>query len=132
MPDKYEEEIEEILRGLGDATPSGPGAEKPLDDAPVAAHQEAPPYDPPNSSRGFWRSLWQPGKLAVIGLVLLASGLLVPVLRPFVWIGLGFLVIAYLLFFIRPRSINVEKRWRGKALEPEPTNWDKFKRWLKN
>ncbi len=129
MPEKYQEEIEEILKGLGDKTPAGTGAEKPLDDMPVAAGQTVPPQEPPSAKAGFWQSIWRPGKLALIGLALLVSGLL---FKPLIWVGLSLLVVAYLLFFIKPRPVNIEKRWRGQAVESQVTTWDKFKRWLKS
>ena len=129
MPEKYQEEIEEILRGLGDKTPAGTGAEKPLDDAPVAAHPTAPSYEPPSAKPGLWQMLWQPGKLALIGLALLVSGLL---FKPLIWVGLSILVVAYLLFFVRPRPIRIDKRWRGQPVESRATAWDKFKRWMKS
>jgi hypothetical protein len=50
-----------------------------------------------------------------------------------VWIGLGLLVVAYLFFFIAPRSVSYEKRWRGQPLdEVYSSPWERFKRWLKN
>ena len=71
-----------------------------------------------------------PGKLAIIGLVLLVIGAFW--VRPLIWVGLGFLVGAYLLFFVKPRSISHDKRWRGKSVEDEVTPWDRVKRWLKD
>ena len=130
MPDKYQEEIEEILRGLGETTrPSGnQPAGKPPDDAPVAS-PPAPPEGPVSRGRGFW-PLVSPGKLAIIGLVLLVVGAFW--FRPAIWVGLGFLVGAYLLFFVRPRPIRMEKRWRGQRMEQQTTAWDKFVKWLKS
>jgi hypothetical protein len=50
-----------------------------------------------------------------------------------VWIGLGLLAVAYLFFFITPRSVSYEKRWRGQPLdEGYSSPWERFKRWLKN
>jgi hypothetical protein len=51
--------------------------------------------------------------------------------RPLIWVGLGFLVGAYLLFFVKPRSIPMEKRWRGQTIETKDTSWDRFRRWFR-
>ena len=130
MPDKYQEEIEEILKGLGESSHPGnnQGAAKPPDDAPVAS-PPAPPEGPTAKGRGFW-PLVSPGKLAIIGILLLVVGAFW--FRPAIWLGLGLLVGAYLLFFVRPRPIRMEKRWRGQSMEQRTTAWDKFKKWLKN
>jgi len=50
-----------------------------------------------------------------------------------IWVGLALLVLGYLLFFITPRSVSMEKRWRGESIEDAPeTQWDRFKRWIKS
>jgi hypothetical protein len=129
MPEKYQEEIEDILRGMGEKTRTGAsrGSEKPADDAPILARQaQAPP--PIYNKTSFWAML-SPGKLSVIGLVLLVIGAFW--VRPLIWVGLGFLVGAYLLFFVKPRSIPMEKRWRGQAIESKGTSWDRFRRWFR-
>ncbi|MDA0734956.1 MAG: hypothetical protein O2909_10155 [Chloroflexi bacterium] len=129
MPERYQEEIEDILRGMGEKTRTGAsrGSEKPADDAPVVSREAQPPA-PISNKTSFWPMV-SPGKLAVIGLVLLLIGAFW--VRPLIWVGLGFLVGAYLLFFVKPRSIPMEKRWRGQAIEQEVTYWDRFRRWFK-
>jgi len=128
-PEKYQEEIEEILRGLGEKTRNGASrsSEKPADDAPIVPHQAHSP-EPTSKQSIFWHML-SPSKLAVIGLVLLLIGAFW--VRPMIWVGLGFLVGAYLLFFIKPRSIPMEKHWRGQAIDQEETSWERVRRWLK-
>jgi hypothetical protein len=132
MPEKYQEEIEEILEGLGEKAPANTAArepQKPLDDTPVVSHRGSPPRQSgPNQGR-TWPTV-TPGKLALIGLVVLLVGALW--VRPLIWVGLGFLVGAYILFFIKPRSIFHEKRWRGKPMEEETSPWEKIKSWLKS
>ena len=132
MPEKYQEEIEEILRGLGEKAPTNTAArepQKPPDDAPVISRRGTPPRQVvPQKGRAWPRVT--PGKLALIGLIVLLIGALW--VRPLIWVGLGFLVGAYILFFIKPRSISVEKRWRGKAMEEETSPWEKIKSWLKS
>jgi hypothetical protein len=128
-PEKYQEEIEEILRGLGEKTRNGASrsSEKPADDAPIVPHQAHSP-EPTSKQSIFWHML-SPSKLAVIGLVLLLIGAFW--VRPMIWVGLGFLVGAYLLFFVKPRSIPMEKHWRGQAIDQEETSWERVRRWLK-
>jgi hypothetical protein len=64
--------------------------------------------------------------LAVVILAALFNPLLI-------WVGLALLVFGYLLFFITPRSINIEKRWRGESVEDVGESpWDRFKRWFKS
>jgi hypothetical protein len=67
------------------------------------------------------------------------SGLILFVVAAFlrlgtlVWIGLGLLVVAYLIYFITPRSVSHEKRWRGQPVEEGYSSpWERFKRWLKS
>ena len=130
MPDKYKEEIEEILRDLGEtARPGGnQRSVKPPDDAPVAS-PPAPPDAPVSRGRKFW-PLVSPVKLAVVGLILLVVGAFW--FRPAIWIGLGFLVGAYILFFVRPKPIHMDKRWRGQRMEDELSIWDRFVKWFKS
>lgn len=132
MPEKYQEEIEEILKGLGEKAPQSTAArepQKPPDDAPVASHQGPPP----SQNRPYQGRSWPtvtPGKLALLGLLVLLLGAIW--LKILIWVGLSFLIGAYILFFLKPRSIPMEKRWRGKPLEEETSPWDKIKSWLKN
>jgi hypothetical protein len=130
MPDKYQEEIEEILRGLGEKAPSNSirEPEKPPDDIRIVS-RHAPPHYPRSRKAWNWPSI-SSGKLALLGLIVLLLGALW--LRPLIWVGLGFLVAAYLLFFIKPRSFSYQKRWRGTTLEDDKSAWDRFKSWIKS
>lgn len=129
MPEKYQEEIEEILRGLGEKTRTGTSrsSETPADDAPIMPHTPQT-LEPTSTQSSLWHLL-SPSKLAVTGLVMLFIGTFW--MRPMIWVGLSFLVGAYLLFFVKPRSIPMEKRWRGQALDQEETSWNRVRRWLK-
>ena len=51
---------------------------------------------------------------------------------PGIWIGLGMVVVAYLLFFVTPRSMSNEKWWRGKRMDEVQSPWDRVKNWLKS
>jgi hypothetical protein len=134
MPEKhqkYQEEIEEILRGLEEKAPVHPPAErgKPLDDLPRTPRQNYR-YFQPSYSKGWNWNLVSPGKLALLGLLILLLGAVWT--RPLIWVGLGILAGAYLLFFVKPRSTSYDKRWRGQVLESGPSPWERFKRWLKS
>ena len=126
MPDKYQDEIEELLRGMGEKTPPRTKRDAPPpDDAPIVPTQ--PPGSTINRGRGMtWPSV-SPGRLALIGLALLLLGSF-SVLRPLIWIGLGFLVGAYLFYFVKPRP---SKRWRGQDMEQDLTTWEKLRRRMK-
>ena len=131
MPEKYQDEIEEILRRVGEVAPSDPPQEREKADdrvtSPVRASRQAPSpvY---NYSRRWLR--FSPGKLLLAGLAIFVLGALA--WTPGIWIGLGILVAAYLLFFVKPRSMSQEKRWRGRSVEDYQSPWDRVKRWLKS
>lgn len=131
MPDKYQDEIEEILRKAGEVLPSDPPRELARTDgegsSPVRASRRVPAAG--QGSRWRWPRV-SPGKLLLAGLILFLVGALW--VRPFIWVGLGMLVVAYLLFFVTPRSIFYEKRWRGRTVEEHQSGWERLKRWLKN
>ncbi len=131
MPDKYQDEIEKILEGLGENAPTNSAGEpgKPARSTP----SELSTADGQPSRRGSGRRAptVSPGKLAVAGLLLLLLGAIIK-MTWLIWGGLGLLVGAYLLFFVKPRSSSYDKRWRGQLLEDQPTStWEQLKRWLK-
>jgi hypothetical protein len=138
MPEKYQDEIEEILRGIEEQEPpSPPRRPQPIiDDMPRANREEAPLYrDRPRGSKSS-NSRWNritPGRVALAGFIFLALGLALNSMGFgwLVWLGLLSLAGAYLLFFVRPRPINKGKRWRGRAVETQgPSPWQRFKRWM--
>lgn len=136
MQDKYEKEIEEILKNAGEVAPeqSRSESEKPLEDRPRAARRAAEANKPevtysPSSSR--WPTI-TPGKILITGLVVFIVTVLLQI-WVLIWVGLALLVFGYLLFFITPRNINMEKRWRGESIEEMPGSpWDRIKRWIKS
>jgi hypothetical protein len=135
MQDKYEKEIEEILKNAGEEAPDQPRAEseKPLEDRSRAVRRAAEAIKPEVSyspSKGRWPTI-TPGKILLVGLaVVILAALFNPLL---IWVGLALLVFGYLLFFITPRSINIEKRWRGESVEDVGESpWDRFKLWFKS
>ena len=132
MPEKYQEEIEEILKDLGQRAPDKPAAESepPVDDAPRRKNPvESTVENNPSVPRH--RPKITPSKVALLGLVTLVIGAFW--LWPLIWVGLVLLAAAYLMFFVRPRSLGYEKHWRDRPLEDKPTSpWAKFTRWLKD
>ena len=130
MPERYKEEIEEILRRTDEVTPAPPNRE--AEKRPVDLAQ---PTHPASRSSGGSVRRWpvlSPGKILLAGLVLF---LLAAVFRLgiLVWAGLGVLAAAYLLFFVKPPSTSYEKRWRGRAVgENSAEWWWRFKRWFRN
>jgi hypothetical protein len=136
MQDKYEKEIEEILKNAGEVVPeqSRSESEKPLEDRPravrraVEANKPEMTYSP---STGRWPTI-TPGKILITGLVVFIVTALLQI-WVLIWVGLALLVFGYLLFFITPRNINMEKRWRGESIEETPVSpWDWIKRWIKS
>ncbi len=142
MPEKYQDEIEEILKGIEEEGPAvlSRNSQPILDDLPrprsdaLSRGIDRDPNrgEPSSRSRFRWQSV-TPGKVALASLALLLLGFL---LRSagggwLVWAGMLGLAAAYLLFFVRPRQVNQDKRWRGRAVESQgPSPWRKFRRWL--
>lgn len=128
MPEKYKEEIEEILRRTGEDAPAPHARE--AEKRPVDLAQPLhPAHRPSRGSVWRWPAL-SPGKILLAGLVLLLVGAFWK--GVLVWVGLVLLVLAYLLFFVTPRSISYEKRWRGRAVEERDSEWWwRFKRWFR-
>ena len=132
MPDKYQDEIEKILEGLGETAPTKKAGEpgKPT----RSPSSELSTANSESTRTGSGRRGWSvsPGKLAVAGLLLLLLGAIIRI-TPLIWAGLGLLVGAYLLFFVKPRSSSYDKRWRGQSVEDSPSSaWEKLKRWIKS
>ena len=130
MPEKYQQEIEEILKRVEDATPIDHTTQPEKDPRKLSKPSRA--NNRPNQSRGAgsqWLYL-SPGKIALAGLLILLIGAVW--LQVLIWVGLGLLVLAYLLFFVKPGSPAFDKRWRGRAVESRPSAWQRLTRWLKS
>ena len=114
MPSKYQREIEDILAKSGGFEP------------------DPPEREPKRERRNFRRLVWlyvkqslsgsplsiTPGRIMLIGFVLLLSALLIGVfnlgsLGIVAWAGLIIFIVGYALALARPTKI--EKRWRGPA-----------------
>ncbi len=132
MPEKYQDEIEEILRRAGEAPPSEPTqqVERVTSNArgsnPVHASREAP-APKPNYRWPLLRV--SPGKVMLTGAIVLITGIW---FWPLIWVGLALLAVSYLLFFVTPRSMSYEKKWRGRSVDEVQSPWDRIKNWLKS
>ena len=135
MSNKYQKEIEEILKNAGEAVPDETEGEteRPLEDRPRALHQASSSNKTPVSypPRGRWPSI-TPGKILMTGLIVFIVSALFQI-WVLIWVGLALLVVGYLLFFVTPKNASIEKRWRGESLEDPPESpWNRFKRWIKS
>ena len=125
MPEKYQDEIEEILKGIEDtgpvATPTRE-SERPYqaDHEPI---QSGPRSTRDNGSGGLRLPSITPGKLALVGIICILIGSLSPAPTTFfILAGVSMFAGAYLMLFVRPRSIYLEKRWRGQSMDRGRTN----------
>ena len=132
MPEKYQNEIEEILRRSGEAAPVESTRNRPLapEDSPELVDDHA---QSPRSSRRWIN--FSPGKIMLGGLVIFLIAVIMG-FKIFIWVGLAVLAGAYLLFFVKPNYGTIEKRWRGRLIEEpgseEPeSRVDRLKKWLK-
>ncbi len=132
MPEKYQDEIEEILKRAGEAPPSEPTQQverlKSIarGSNPVRASREAPA---PRPNYRWPLPRVSPGKVMLTGAIVLITGIW---FWPLIWVGLALLAVSYLLFFVTPRSISSEKFWRGRPVGDVQSPWDRLKNWLKS
>ena len=132
MPEKYQDEIEEILRRSGESAPvkSPMERQQPPDDLPETYSSVRELKQSGGRPARWWPSI-SPGKVMLGGLVIFLSAALLGI-SLLIWLGLAVLVGAYLLFFVKPGSTSLEKRWRGRSVEEEEgSNVDKLKKWLR-
>ena len=140
MPDKYQDEIEEILKGIEETAPlpqsRGRRQSNPDDQPSLRLEPEAEPARATPSSRR-WRT-FSPGRVALAGIALLLCGALLSFIGPplfgwLMWVGLLTLAAAYLLFFIRPRGgANQGQYWRGRPVESDsPSLLARAAKWFK-
>ena len=133
MPEKYKDEIEEILRKAGEVAPvpTAKDSERHPENRPKGTGGPLESSQSPNAEQrpSRPRPTITPGKVMLAGVILLLLGIRV---SPLIWVGLALLVVAYLMYFVSPRSINYEKRWRGRSVEEDPGSpLDRFKRWIR-
>ena len=128
MKDRYEDEIEQILRNL-DAQPPKSNAEQPATPSSVTPVDDEPsPFAPKPPAR---KRLISPAKLSFIGVVLAVIGL---ALTKLVWLsvaGLVIIVVAVVWMFLQRATTPANAAWRGRPVEQPPqTGWQRFRQWL--
>ncbi|MSQ12217.1 MAG: hypothetical protein EXR48_05980 [Dehalococcoidia bacterium] len=109
MPERYKQEIEDIL---------AQNTNKP-DDGPKAGGRRKAPLLGPRARR-----VRSPGKVLVASLVLLLVGLLVRGIAPgpmtvLFWMGLALFIAAYAMFFVRWGRGGEQQYWRGSKVQDE-------------
>ena len=129
---RYQREIEEILDKVNEDLPADAGSKR--GQRSQQETRSAPRKAEGRNSRV--RFDFSPGRLVVIGAALLVAALLFVLVlpafaQPTLWIGVGLFIVAYLLFFTKPRR-TMEKRWRGQSIEDEPElgPLQRFWRWV--
>ena len=131
MPEKYLDEIEEILRKSGEAAPVENPRDRPTppEDSPELQEALRNSPQPGRKQRRRWTT-FSPGKIMLGGLAIFLIAAIMGV-NLLIWVGLAILVGAYLLFFVKPSYGPMEKRWRGRLVEDPESTVDRFKKWLK-
>ena len=127
MSSKYQREIEEIMQRTGELAPTRGGRRAPGLSLPRLVWLYV--------KRSLSGKLWSisPGRVMLIGLVLLLSSLVVGFFVPgatgyLAWAGLLISIVGYGLVLAKPPT--GEKRWRGQILEDpgESSWWDRLRR----
>ena len=128
MPDRYQDEIEEILKGFNDNQES-----LPTDTLRSSNYSEdLNDYLVDNSSDDVHAKTQAP-KITKTKIVLLAMAALLVGgfwFWPLIWIGLILFGDSYLMIFLKPRQTQHTKYWRYKPLEEVPVSrWEKLTEW---
>ena len=130
VPDRYQDEIEEILKGFSDNQESLPT------DTLSSSNDssDANDYLVNNASDDIHAKTPTP-RITKTKIVLLAMAALLIGgfwFWPLIWIGLVLFGIAYLMFFLKPRQTQQIKYWRDKPLEEVPiSRWGKLTEWFR-
>ena len=131
MAQRYQREIEEILDKVNEDAPVESRAKRGSRPGSAPSKRRPEPNRRPRVTFDF-----SPGRLLVIGVLLLAGALVLKLIgvgfaAPFAWVGIALFVVAYILFFTKPRR-TVERRWRGQSIEdlPAPSQLGRFFRWI--
>ena len=125
VPEKYQEEIEEILKQAGGLVSSSRPARTKTSLLRLVRQYIS------NSLGGRLWSL-NPGRIMAVAVSLLLLALLftriVPGIGgPVALAGLLLFIVGYGMFFVQPRG--VEKRWRGQPIEQDDSSWwSRFRR----
>lgn len=122
MPDKYEEEIDEILRQAGELTSGKGGARRHSSFLGLIWLQI-------KRSLGGRALSISPGRVMLVAVVLLLTALVMRI-SLVAWAGLILFIVGYAMFFVKPKTgSGEEKRWRGQPIEyGDPPWWERFRR----
>lgn len=124
MPERYQKEIEEILRQTGGIGANGEDKGRRHGIRKLVWGQVKESFE----GRGWMPS---PGRIILVAICLLLSALflgsVIPGLTVWLgWMGLILFIVGYGMFFTRPRQ-PVEKRWRGRSIEDGESLWDRLR-----
>ena len=130
MPDRYKQEIEEILRQAGEVAPA---------ERPAARRESLPKLVWRHFVESLGGKTWSisPGRVMLAAVALLLSALIVRaavpgLVGPLAWAGLILFIVGYGMFFVRgSKGPKVERRWRGQLLDAEESWWDRLRRSIK-
>lgn len=130
VPDRYQDEIEEILKGFSDNQESLPT--NTLSSSNDSS--DSNDYLVNNASDDI-RAKTPTPRITKTKIVLLAMAALLIGgfwFWPLIWIGLVLFGIAYLMFFLKPQQTHHLKYWRDKPLEEVPSSrWEKLTEWFR-
>ena len=130
VPDRYQDEIEEILKGFSDNQES-----LPTDTLSSNNDSSDSNYYLVNNASDDNHAKIPTPRITKTKIVLLAMAALLIGgfwFWPLIWIGLVLFGIAYLMFFLKPRQTQQIKYWRDKPLEEVPiSRWGKLTEWFR-
>jgi len=125
MPERFQQEIEKILEQTEDLPPPSKPEKTPK-------QQDDPPRSPSSRLPGTF----SPGRLIVLGILLLLTFAMIfngTWQTLFLWGGLILGITGYAFFFVRADKASSKPHWRGKLVEYDespsgPTMWDRFRK----
>ncbi len=132
MSERYQKEIEEILRQAGELAPTAEPAPKQIGFRRLAWLQL-------KQSMGGSALSFSPGRVMLAAVLLLLSALVLNAMlpgitAPLAWAGLILFIVGYGLFFVRPMNLpKTEKRWRGEVIEGDaPSLWTRIRKKMRS
>ena len=130
MPEKYKDEIEEILRQAEDVL-HPERTEQATSNTQRRYVLRLPKLGPPSGLPRFSAGNVMLSAIAIFLVAVILRSIGGPVM-PIVGIGLALFVLAYFMFFFRPGTPRTQKRWRGRLMEEEPTDLlGRVRRWFR-
>ncbi|MBI4199418.1 MAG: hypothetical protein HY535_02960 [Chloroflexi bacterium] len=127
MPEKYQREIEEILRKVAELQPARPRPRRPGVFGGVSRQARRP--------FAALRRTLSPGRLLLASVALVLVAIVLRARVPdtagvVAWAAIVIFVVGYALFFVAPPQ-RYQKRWRGRPIaSATPGWWQRLRRWL--